>query len=132
VPSYHLNEFSFMKISLSLIALMLSIHSFSQTGTGIKYKMESMSDSYASQYSRFVYNDSFAFYYFFTNGSDPLKKKMVFSKNMLHHSLFCDKMAKVTYNEVDYPAGNTFLIKDTLQSDVWQFGGGSRQRAIRS
>jgi len=115
-----------MKIILTFISLIFSFISYAQTGTSIKYKRESMSDQYPAQYSRFVYNDSFAFHYFYANVTDPLRKEKIFSKRMVHHSFFCNKASNNIYNEVNYPAGNTFLIKDTLQNDQWQLSGGKK------
>ena len=108
-----------MRFLIVFLLLLGSYSAQSQQGISIEYERQSLKKLYPAQYSRFVFNDSFAFYYFFLKGYDPLKKSLFFSKSILHHAIFYNKQDNIIYNHVNLPLGNTFLVTDTIKTNSW-------------
>jgi GLPGLI family protein len=88
-----------------------------QNGHNIEYAINWTNNDYEIK-SHFVFNDSFAFYYFITS-EDKLKDSINFGSLVINHAHFYDRKNNLIYYEVDYPLGNTYLIKDTIKEIIW-------------
>jgi GLPGLI family protein len=89
-----------------------------QKGYNIEYTVKWIESDYVG-HSRLVYNDFFSFYYIF-NDFDKLKDSMNFSSLMINHAQFCDLKQNLIYGEVNYPIGNTYIIKEKVKMIDWK------------
>ena len=93
-----------------------------QSCTDIKYTFEFVRNGQTVLQSRYVYNDSFAFFYFYRN-NDPVAQATVFpqEKRILGHTKFTDKIRGGTYYR-----GYKSLFIDSLKTEIWQPTGISK------
>ncbi|MFC4261304.1 hypothetical protein ACFOWM_00310 [Ferruginibacter yonginensis] len=106
-----------MKTFFVIIFLIISLSVKSQQGYAITFKRAELTTNIISKNKfKFVYNDSFAFQYYY-QGNDPLKKQHLYSKKLIHHSIFINRTSFLTYNEVD--ANIKLLIVDTIKPSTW-------------
>lgn len=101
-----------------LILITLCNTSYCQNCFDIEYDIRWKQSDYAGR-SRFIFNDSFSYYYF-KSEIDSLQFETVFSESVIHHSAFCDKKLNLEYVGVNYPAGNIYLIKQNIKKLNWQ------------
>ncbi len=105
------------RLGIIFLAVLISFFSAAQSGYSVEYEIKHANLS-SLQYARLISNDSFAFFYY-REEIDTLKEATVFSKKIIHHAAFTDKFSNLIYDQVNYPPGNQYIIKDSIENFEW-------------
>jgi GLPGLI family protein len=71
---------------------------------------------------RLFFNDSVAFYYMTRlDGANPLRNRQQIGDKLVHHGCYRNYNTGEHYDEVVWPEGNKYLIKDSVPGYNWTF-----------
>jgi GLPGLI family protein len=103
--------------------LIVSRQSYCQSAIEIEYYREGLHylDRDIAVDARMVFNDSFALVYCYTGSLNKhLPKKQVGDK-LIHHAIFYNFITNEKLKEVNWPVGQKYLVRDTVEVLNWQF-----------